>query len=753
MGIRNYVEELEYSDAKGLDTSSPLNLVAPGFVRVAKNVDLGPTGGYVKRNGYTRVLQENIPLTGTHAIANNMLTGTGTSYVQELMIGDYLVFSGISEEKYRVISVFTETSCEIEPTGQTLSGQTAVIRNTLDGFAIRQGIEFKTSNPLVKPEIILYARSINEGRVGKILLGTFREFVDIDNLVIESSQFHRGSFAQVNDSLFYFDGSGDSQTPFIYEGNDNYTREIGIDAPASKIVEDEDGQTTIPGTGLFEGQYLYTYTYAFYLNNQLIAESSPAELSDTITIETGKNAVKLILSPYSNYNAPYLSHLTIRIHVWRTVANGSILFLESVLPGNTPSYQSDISDAGLEPEQISLDNTRLDDYEDYDKAKFPVVARNRLFVFHPTQNRGRFSKIGANGPLPESFPVTHEFSVEGRYGSSDRLVGAGQLQGIPIILKEKSIGRLEEIGLPDIANSDDSVVFNYREISENVGAVSHHAQTQVFSELVFLGRDNIYATDGQVVRPIGTQIQDIVRRCDFSQDRPKDFSAINDTKNRRIYIQIYKTTASDYPDLTLVGDYQQYPVFRWTTYEAGEDKLTHPGIVAGCFFQVNNPTSGGFDVYFGSGNYRGQYFKMNTSERDDYNTRDQLSGYGIAMRLVSRPYAFNTPLSTKLYKSVRLFVEAIDSSYEFQFSSIFDLDSAETNEQSFFVPGTGTVWNTNEWAPSNVALIWNGPSLAEFKYSLHRKAKMMQLIVKQEDKDAPLTLLGWGVAGSMFSGI
>ena len=30
MGTKNYVQELEYSDAKGLDTTSPENLLAPG---------------------------------------------------------------------------------------------------------------------------------------------------------------------------------------------------------------------------------------------------------------------------------------------------------------------------------------------------------------------------------------------------------------------------------------------------------------------------------------------------------------------------------------------------------------------------------------------------------------------------------------------------------------------------------------------------------------------------------------------------
>ena len=62
MGTKNYVQELEYSDAKGLDTTSPENLMAPGYVREALNVNIGSTGGYVKRSGFEEAL--NTPAVG-----------------------------------------------------------------------------------------------------------------------------------------------------------------------------------------------------------------------------------------------------------------------------------------------------------------------------------------------------------------------------------------------------------------------------------------------------------------------------------------------------------------------------------------------------------------------------------------------------------------------------------------------------------------------------------------------------------------
>jgi len=683
MGTRGYVEELEYSDAKGLDTASPINLVAAGFVREAKNVNLGVTGGYIKRNGY--------------------LNQFSTS-------------------------------------------------NAQTGFAIRQGVEYKLSTGTTQK--LLYLSDNINGKVGKVddLLGTFVSFRSPQNVDIQLSGILRPSFAQVGDTLFYFDGSGNTNTPFVYEANGVYTRPLGIAPPSAPAT-----LSSLSSSGFLEqGQYLYTYTYAFYLNNQLIAESSPGDLLE-VTTSTVNQTVNLNLLAYPQYTDLNLTHITIKTRIWRTIVNGSILFLETEIPGNSLNHPSTAADAALLSEQLSFDNSQLTD--DYVRAKFPIVARNRLLVFHPEQNRGRFSKVGFNGPLPESFPVANEFSVEGKYGAADALVGAGQIKGVPIILKERSIGRLEEVGIPDLANNEDNVTYIYREISEVTGAVSHHAQCQVFDELIFLGRDNIYATDGQNIRPIASSIQDIIKRADFSGNKATLSSAINDTKNRRIYLQIFSALTSALPEVTLVGDYQQYPNFRWTTYEAGIDSEAAPGLKAGCFFQTEATALGGLDIYFGAADLVGQYYKMNT-DHSDYPSGVKKA---ISMRLVSRPYMFSQPMITKLYKKAKIFAEAQDSSYQFEFGAKYNYDSTDENITPYQVVTSNALWAPSapieyNWLPSNEVivsntLIWQGPTLQEFYYHLHRKAEILQLVFIQDDSNAPLTLLGWGVSGSIFSGI
>ena len=105
-----------------------------------------------------------------------------------------------------------------------------------------------------------------------------------------------------------------------------------------------------------------------------------------------------------------------------------------------------------------------------------------------------------------------------------------------------------------------------------------------------------------------------------------------------------------------------------------------------------------------------------------------------------------------------------ENNYDFVLDAS-NLSIEEEKCQDFKILGMGTKWGPvigiglldgYEWSDGNGAtpdLIWSGPALSELTYDPHRKAKTMQLVFKQTTIDAPLTLLGWGVAGSIFSGL
>jgi hypothetical protein len=238
---------------------------------------------------------------------------------------------------------------------------------------------------------------------------------------------------------------------------------------------------------------------------------------------------------------------------------------------------------------------------------------------------------------------------------------------------------------------------------------------------------------------------------------------INDTKFRRVYIAVFEFSTDVEPNLVIVGDYENYPEFRWTTYNEGSNKKTHQGIRAACFFQRTNADDGSKEVFFGNTDDNGQFYKMNDGESDEayfdwapdsVTTGDDL---GIEFRVVTRPYDMEHPLVTKLFKNSRIFIEAADDSYSIEICTIYDLNSEEEQCQSFTIPGIGNKWDEHNWVDDAETeadpLIWAGPALAEILYDPHRKAKFMQLVFKQFDKDAPVQLLGWGVSGSIFGPI
>lgn len=665
MGRRNYIQELEYTLAKGVDTTSPLSQLAPGFVREAWNTNLGTTGGHSKRQGSVGQLD-----------------------------------------------------------------------TAWSGMAIRSGVEYNSATT-GQQTLLFGTDDSGTASLGKVSSGAV---VDVQTGLAANKRL---AFAQIEERLYAFNGDS-TNAPFVYEGVT--TRELGIDPPAA-------APTAVGGTGGNKGEGSYIFAYSYAIRNtstlRIVAESSPSELT-TLELTSGQNRAILDIVASS---ATVPSGLEIVVRIWSTVLNGSVLFLEDIIANTTGTYNADASDDALDIEQLQYDNSRLDLFEGYTKAKFPVIARNRLFVAHESRNEVRFSKIGPNGPLIESFPALNYSPVEGIYGSDDVVVGLGQINGVPIVLKARSVGRLEEVGLPEITQSEDLVTYIYREISQTVGAVDHFAQCQVFDELVFLGPDNIYATNGQTIRPIGSLIQATIRALGLSPAKKSKISMINDTKYRRVYIQVFQSQASAQPTLTIVGDYQQYPEFRWTFYGPGADSSVNPGWRAGSFFQLTNQTDGSLEVYFGNSNKDGDFYKINTGEADD----DGGTLKGIYFKIVTRPYALDQPLVMKLYKSIRLFAEAASDDYSLELCTKFDLSDEEEFCEEFTIPGTGNNWDEKNWADDAETetnpLYWAGASLSELTYDPHRKAKFMQLVFHQNEKDAPVTLLGWGVSGSIFSGL
>jgi hypothetical protein len=632
-----------------------------GFVREAKNCNLGVTSGYFKREGYSSILTTDW---------NSLSIRNGLQYIKS---------DGTS-------------------------------------FTLFYGTD-----------------DAGDGRLGRQNGGG-----GVDDIVLTLSATNRLAMVQFEDKVYGFNGDSVS-APFAYDGG-AAVRDLGLAAPATLS-----GSVEAAGGSLIAGSYVVAYSYVLKDNasSRVLAESSPSPF-ESVVVANPNDAIDV---PVTASGVSPLASETVFIRVYRTLPGGNILFKAAEFADVTATVSLTDSDATVTGTfvQLAEDNNRLDSFAGYDQAKFPVVARNRIFVAHKEKNEVRWSKIGQEGPLPESYTAIAFASVESRQGSADKIVGLAQVKDIPIVVKERSIGRLQEVGLPEITRAEDPVVYVYNEISDSVGGISHFASAQVIDELVFLSRNNIYATNGQTVRPIANSIQETIKNLDFSSSKIEKISMINDTKNRRIYISAFASTFATQPNFVIVGDYQTYPEFRWTFYTEGDNDTTHPGIRPGSFFQLVNSSNGSLEVHFGNTDANGKYYKMNDGNSDDTKP--------IFFKVVSRPYEMERPLVTKLFKNTQIFVAASDDDYDLEFCARFDLSPTEEPCQTFTIPGLGNNWNQHNWAPDADPLIWNGPGLAELQYDPHRKAKFMQLVFKQTDADAPVTLLGWGVSGSIFGGL
>lgn len=625
----------------GVDTTSPLKALRPGYARSAKNCYPGLFGGVLKRGGAASQL--------------------GSAWT---------------------------------------------------GRSITAGIEFLGASGSKKVVLFGATASATSGKLAYDNSGTMS---DIKTSLSESA---RPSLVQHGNLLFFYNGS---DTPFLYDGSG--TRQVGITAPtnAPTIATATGGSLTASQT------YIWAYTY---YNSVTGAESSPSPLSATTSMGTDTKAT-LTVTAGSSTTAD-------TIRVWRTVASGNILFLDTTDAISATSIVSTKADSALSSTQLELDNTRITTWDS--APEFPLVAQQRVFL-KTDRNKVRWSKISQSGPMPESFEAIAEADTTGTYGSADDIVGLAKAGDIPIVLKEQSIGMLEAIGVGQFLQVNDPVTYQYKEIADSVGAVSHWAAVDVFGECIFLARDNIYGTRGQLgdLRPVANSISATIRTLGFSPTQVKRISAINDTNLKQVLFSVFTSTSATEPTFILVGDYQLYPEFRWTFYTQGTDAATHPGWIVGCFFSTTNASSGVKQVMYGNSSLNGQYYLTHSGTADP-------GTLGIYFELITRPYSMGRSVNTKLFKEGIIYVQGDGSDFSLSVSAIYDLSGEEADETTISLSSGGAVWDTAVWDVSVFASNASPPR----EYHTHRKASHQQLVFRQSSASAPMTLFNWGTTGSIF---
>lgn len=532
---------------------------------------------------------------------------------------------------------------------------------------IRAGFEYK--NPNGNTEILVYG----EDQTLTGTSGTWGKFSGTATPSTIASNLKDGvkpSILQYRSLAFLFNGKDN----LLYDGT-SY-RQIGIDAPISAPTS----LGNVAGSLVPSGSYLFAYSY---YNSQTGAESNISTVSNSLVSGADETTAGITISLTAGNSA-----LADKIRIYRSVSGGNVLFRETEIPISSTSYSSTTLDAGLGTE-LELDNSRLSS-----PASFGVVNDNRIFLsgFENNPNRVIYSKIGINGPMPESYQAL-DF-IDCNINDGDRVLGLGKAGTTVIIIKERSVGRLirVEAGVGGLERQG-STKYIYEEISSEVTGLSHHLILSLDNIIIWMGRDDIYGTDGSRIFRFGARIRKSLINLDFS--KYNKWSSLLKTDTHQIIFSVTQSGKQEC-DFQFVGHYRNFPNIAWTFYSAGTDSTTHPGLVVGSLFQVTLNKIKYF--YFGSAQTSGKIFQMDYGDNDN--------SYGIYWDVRLPWDGGSSSAAKKMYHSYYIFAAGSGVSPNNKITHTFETDTSEiivkTSTGTLTSPtatwhGTGINWATFNW--------------------------------------------------------
>lgn len=546
---------------------------------------------------------------------------------------------------------------------------------------IRQGLEYK--NPNGNKEVLVYGEgSSTTGTSG--ILGKMNGSGAITTIVDTLTDNIKPVLLQFKTQAFLFNGKDD----LVYNGTT--THQIGIPAPASAPTF----IGNIAGDLNTSGSYVFVYTY---FNSITGAESSPSPASDIVT--SGSTAA---LQGISISVAAGNSSLADKIKIYRTASGGSNYFLNDTIDISSTSYNSTVNDASLGTE-LELDNSQL-----AEKAIFAIVHDNRIFAggFKTNPNRTHYSKIGINGPMPESFQAT-DF-VDCNINDGDQLIGYGKASTTLIALKERSVGRFTRIQANTTGlERQGSQKYLYEEISSEITALSHHTIVGLDNLVIWLGRDDIYATDGNQIYRFGKRIRNTIKKLNFVHT--DKFSVCIKPDTQQIIWSVV-TADSTEPDFQIVMHYRNYPKMACTFYSPGTNKATHPGLTAASLFQVT--VNGDRKIWFGSSAAEGLVYQMDTGANDN--------ALGIYWDVRLPWDSGKNEAAKKLYHSYYILAVGSGNTPNNTITHTWEEDGNEqiVKTATSTVSQTVTNWNAANWNAFN----WSKVSFKPIRFFPHRQA-------------------------------
>jgi hypothetical protein len=597
-------------------------------------------------------------------------------------------------------------NCDITSRGSLIlrKGYTQALNTVWGGRSIRSAIMYKYGTT---KKLLLHGGT-ELGFVAD-LEGGSAAVTQIETGLVDADT-QRMTFAQDGSLMFYADGTN------VRTYNGTSARQHGITAPTNAPT-----LAAVAGSNLTAGTIHY-YRYTYY-NSTTEAESYPSPLSAASTVAAGPNeAFTVTVTAGSATTAD-------RINIYRTTANGRILFYVGYVAIATTTYaDTSVTDTllGDELEVNSLwDDKRL---EDWGVPKYIHKGPDqRIYAAGFTKkNLLRRSKIRPNGvPRPESFPTNQRAYFGDDFNS---IIGINSAGEFPVILCEHSIGRVESFG----------DLFLVREITGEYEPIGHHATFKMGKLLGIVCKNNVILTDGQTDKPIGDDIESHL--SDMNLNYKAKVSAYNCTATKQIRIAIPKSSSSTEPNRVLVGDYSEFDdrgIIKWTTYDQGPDSATYPGMEVGCFVEFSGANDEPVS-YFGNVKASGKIYKMDDGTNDDSSA--------IYWRVVGRWSHFDSPEFPKYIDRIEAIIKADGEDYDISSSYYADLGDDLATAYAFDMDSELEQWDAANWD----AFDWPKTVAKPKRNFIHKEAKEIQPTFWCGQLDAEIELYGYTVFGEVL---
>jgi len=572
------------------------------------------------------------------------------------------------------------------------------ITATKSGYIIREGIEYSKSDG-TKEQLVYLEATVPTGTSGILARVVSDTLVDITTGLPDGI---KPCLIQAGTLLFIFTG----ETDLIYDGST--TRQIGITEPS--VAPSKHSLTS--GNLNDGGFYVYVYKYR---NSVTGAQSSPSLPSGTITAGTqalGTNGIKIHLTPGD-------SSLADKIDIYRTTSGGTIYFFEGSVDIDDTTYTSQTTDTGL-GSQLELDDSRLPE-----AAQFAVLTDNRLFVggFKSNKSRIQYSKIGINGSMFESFQISDIIDCNANDG--EILTGLGKLGTKVGVLKQTKAGKILtlEASLGGLETGG-SRKYIYKELSDKCTTTNHHTIFTLGDNMGWLGRDNIYITDGFDIKPIANRIRNTVRSLNHNQ--AYKFSAYEYIYTQQLILSVVRSGQTE-PDYQLVCHYGHAANLAWTMFGPGPNSSTHPGLPMSCIWSatINNL----IEPYFGSSNNNGKVYQYALGINDDTDP--------IYFLIKDQWEAGKDAMGKKSFQSIKYLATTQAASPNNTLTNTWEEDGKELIVKSEVATiAVATKWDAEKWG----TFTWAGKGYSLIKFFPNRKAYIGRFGCYNSTVDCPISI-------------